>query len=145
VRLAGLALVLLVGCQLADVEDVQLRDFDYADFVDQVQPVLDELCANPSCHARAERALSIYSTRAWRANVDETYLPTELSDAELRHNYQACIVMTAEAAQPHEARLLRKSLGQQAFTYHGGGEIFADTSDRDFRVLHNWVSGGWPR
>ncbi len=132
----------LSACGSPNGGEVAVRWLDYDRFVTEIQPLLAEGCGNPSCHGRAERAFSIYSQRNWRQDPDLLYRPDPLDASELLHNYEASCVLISEADVPEETLLLRKSLGQAAGTYHGGGSIFEE-NDRSYRLLLDWVSEGW--
>lgn len=134
--------IALAACGAVDRDDVAVRWLDYDVFVTEVQPVLAEKCGNPSCHGRAERAFSIYSHRNWRQDPAALYLPDALTSDELAHNYEASCVLVSEVAAPQETLLLKKTLGNSAGIYHGGGAIF-DESDRWYRILLAWVEKGW--
>ena len=138
-----LFVLLLAGCGVPEGDDVPVRWFDYQTFVTDVQPVLADRCGNPTCHGRPERPLSIYNQLAWRADPDRTYLLEQLDETELRHNYTVSCVLSTEADEPAATLFLRKSLGDLTDTYHGGGNVFEDDSERDYRALLAWLVEGW--
>lgn len=118
---------------------------DYAEFKAEVQPVYAESCDNPSCHARPERALSLYAPMAWRLDDSRTHLLEPLSEEELMHNYVVSCMLASEADTPPETLLLRKPLGDFASTHHGGGAVFEGRSDDRYQKLEAWVAKGWGR
>lgn len=138
-----LAIALLTGCGAPEGDDRDVRWLDDDVFAADVQTILADGCGNPSCHGRADRPFSVYSPGHWRENVDDTYLPGPISARELEHNYTVSCVLVSEADVPEESLLLRKTLGEAAGVYHGGGAIFEDTTERDYRTLLQWVEGGW--
>ena len=139
-----LAVLLLCGC-VSPTDDVQrVRSFDYDSFVTDVQPILADLCGNPTCHGRIERPLSIYSALSWRADPEHTFLREELDEEELQHNFTVSSVLASETDAPEESLLLRKTLGEVAGTYHGGGVIIETTTHPDYRTMLRWVQTGWP-
>ncbi len=140
--IAFAAATLLFACEEPGSENVAVRWLDYEVFVEDVQPVLAEMCGNPSCHGRPDRAFSIYSQRNWREDPDLLFRPDELSSAELNHNYEGSCVLVSEAAGAEDTLLLKKSLGKAAGVYHGGGAVLEE-SDRSYRILLDWVKKGW--
>lgn len=131
--------VLLWGCVAPTEEEVALPRYDFERFAAEVQPVLAARCANPTCHGRPERPLSIYSPLAWRADASRTYLFEEVSEEELGHNYDVTRAMASDAPEPEQTLLLRKPMGGLASTYHGGGDIFEGETDRDYRTMLEWL------
>ena len=140
---AYVCIVLLVACGAPDQADELVQQPDFDEFSLLVQPILERQCGNPACHGALERPFSVYSERNWREDSDNLYLPVPLTENELLHNYTAACVMLSDARSPQEVLLLRKPLGDAADTYHGGGEIFVGKSDRSYRVLLDWIAGGW--
>jgi len=136
----ALGYFMAVGCVAPEDEEVVLRSYDYDRFVAEVQPILAARCANPTCHGRPERALSIYSPLAWRADSARTYLIEELGEDELEHNYDVSRALASESAAPEYCLLLRKPLGDAASTYHGGGDVFEGETDPDYRTMLDWLS-----
>ena len=136
-----LALLALPACPTEGVED--FRFFDRDRYENEVQPILAASCANPSCHGRPDRPFSLFGTRAWRENPDDVFLPTQLTDAEIEHNYTQSCAFAATGDSPESAQLLLKPLEQYAGTYHGGGVIFEGTAEEDYRVILDWVEEGW--
>jgi len=110
---------------------------DYDEFRTNVQPIYAESCSNPSCHARPERAFSLYAPLARRMDQTRTHLLEPLTDEELLHNY----VVSCVLASGSDPLLLRKPLAEHASTYHGGGAVFEGPSDARYRTLEGWVEG----
>jgi hypothetical protein len=139
VKLPKLLLLLLGGCGGVSqgVERVEMRDLEA--FVRDVEPVLEARCANPSCHGRPERPLSLYAPSARRKNPDGTYLAGPLSGDELWHNYAVSCALSA--GTPEEALLARKPLGASGGLYHGGGAVFEGPTDRGYRAIIRWLGG----
>jgi hypothetical protein len=135
----ALAALLQVSCGESAGEPQSVRWLDRDVFVDEIQPIMAERCANPSCHGRPERPLSLYSSQAYRADASRSYLREPIDDQELTHNYTACCVFAGEGWPAEDSLLLRKARGAAVDTYHGGGVIFPAASDDEFRVLLRWV------
>jgi hypothetical protein len=141
--LLGLA-ALALGCGAApESGSERVHWLDYSEFKTSVQPLLAEGCSNPSCHARPDRALSLYAPMARRIDPTRTHLPEPLTEEELMHNYVVSCVLSSEADAPADTLLLKKPLGEWADTYHGGGAVFAGPSDDRYRVLEAWVARGF--
>lgn len=115
---------------------------DYEEFRTEVQPVLAEGCSNPSCHARPERAFSLYAPLALRMDESRTHLVEPLTEAELLHNFTMSCVLSSDSYLAEETLLLRKPLAHHAKTHHGGGAIFEGKSDDRYRKLETWVASG---
>jgi hypothetical protein len=121
-----------------------VRALDPDTFRTEVQPILVARCANPTCHARPERGFSLYAPGMRRLDPALTFLrDAPLVHAEEEHNYKVSCVFAGLGARPEEALLLRKSLGEGAGTYHGGGAVFGGPSDHGYRVILRWVTNGW--
>ncbi len=143
-RWTSIAMLLLLGlaCNEPEGEVVPVHWLDYEVFVSEVQPILGDRCGNPSCHGRPERAFAIYSPLNWRADPAMTHVPEALTEDELYRNYAiSCVFVTGPDETPDEALLLGKSLGDSGGGYHGGGVVFESTSDREYRVLRQWIEG----
>lgn len=141
-RAAALFLVSLAACTVPDSDDVIVRLYDFELFQATVQPVIANSCGNPSCHGRPERAFSIFSQRNWRLDADQLYLPTPLSDEELEHNFISASLQVDDGDDLRQSLLLLKPLGDVANTYHGGGTVFADQTDRSYRAILAWIESG---
>lgn len=134
----------LVSCSTPqDTERVPL--LDRATFERDVQPVLASRCANPTCHGRPERALSVYAPLQWRADPLRTHLPEALTPQELDHNYAASCALAALPSADENALLARKPLGDAGGLYHGGGAVFDGPTDASYRTIAAWIArGGGP-
>ncbi|MBK9265252.1 MAG: hypothetical protein IPM54_36400 [Polyangiaceae bacterium] len=128
------------GCGTPDDGTVPLRWLDRDRFVSDVQPILAERCANPSCHGRPERPLSIYAPLRFRGDVSRRFLDEPLWPAEIDHNYQACVLFSTEADRPIDALLIAKPLATRR--YHGGGAVFDSEDDHDYRRILEWITDG---
>lgn len=144
-RRAVIALALLAGCVEPDEGSVPVVWLDATVFAEEIQPILGERCGNPSCHGRSDRPLAIYSPGRWRADPTRTFLPEPLTEAELAHDYAAACAFAAHDGAVDIAPLLLKPLGAGAGVYHGGGAVFAATTEPDYRALAAWIEAGWDR
>lgn len=134
------AAFLAFGCSAPENGTIPLQWLDRGVFVDTVQPILAERCANPSCHGRPERPLSIFAPLRFRSDDSRRYLDEPLARNEIDHNYMACVVFSTEAAQASEALLIAKPLAE--IRYHGGGAIFDSTDDPDYQRMLEWIADG---
>ncbi len=144
-RRFGWALLGLACSSPPESGSARVHWLDYAEFEAKVQPIYAESCSNPSCHARPERALSLYAPMARRLDESRTHLLEPLSDEEIMHNYVVSCVLASEGDAPAETLLLRKPLGDWASTHHGGGAVFDGPSDDHYRTLEAWVAEGFDR
>lgn len=137
---AALLAMGLAGCANVEPGTTELARLDRTRFELSVQPILAESCANPSCHGRPERALSLYAPRRFREDSSRTHLDEPLTSEELAHNFRAASALV----DPHaleQSPLLRKSLGERSGSYHGGGVVFDGENDDRYRTLLAWVGG----
>ncbi len=140
--LGALVAVALTGCLGPEPGASQIRAFDRDVFAASVQPILAERCANPSCHGRPDRPMSLYSPLRWRMDPDRTFLAEPLSAAELDHNFTMASVF-AIGVDPEHTLILEKPLAEAVGMYHGGGAVFEGTLDRGYRTIRAWLEGGW--
>ena len=143
---ARLALSLcLAACAPAPPGPQPLPRGDLDTFRASVQPVLDARCADPSCHGRAERPLSLFSPGRRRRDPDVTFTRTPLDDDELAANARVLAAFALEpllSGEPVDACLvLRKPLAvSRGGASHEGGELFGGTDDRDYQTLRDWLA-----
>lgn len=140
-RRAGvLLLVPLAGCTFPGEGGEPVPLHDRAVFEAEVQPILAERCANPSCHGRPERPLSTYAIGRYRADPGATYSDDPLTPDEMTHNYLVACVLGAFTERPEDAELAAKPLASPL--YHGGGKVFEDERDADHRTIVAWIAAG---
>ena len=111
---------------------------DAATFRSEVEPLLEERCANPSCHAGADRPLEIYAPLRHRLNPDNIFVDEPISDEELTLNQQraACFINDLD----HGSSLARKPLPiEEGGVGHAGGIIFPRGDDPAYLPLRAWV------
>ena len=134
-RRAGRLVVLvasLASCAPSQGE-VPIAMLDRNEFATRVQPILAERCANPSCHGRPDRPLSLYAPLRHREDPNRVFLDEPLTDAELRHNWAASCAQGEALAQ--------KPFGEPGGSYHGGGVVFDGPTDEGYRTLRAWLDG----
>lgn len=115
---------------------------DYEEFKTNVQPILAEGCSNPSCHAREERAFSLYAPMARRMDESRTHMVEPLTEEELLHNFTVSCVLSSDSSVPDQTLLLRKPLADFANTHHGGGAVFEGKADDRYKKLADWIARG---
>lgn len=140
----GVLALVAAGCSGPDAGSRPVRLGDRATFDADVQPVLAARCANPTCHGRPERALSLFAPHRYRADPARTYLDEPLTEAELAHNHLSASALATEQDRAEDSLLARKPRAEDAGTYHGGGRIFVDATERDYRTLVAWIAGALP-
>lgn len=139
-RNAVLALVLASACVDGPMWYEQATPASYAAFVDEVQPVLERHCANPSCHGLRTRPLEIYAVGQHRLDAEELHLEEPLREEELRLNFWRACGFLFEGGAPERCTLLSKPLAPRAGgSGHGGGVQFEDREEADYQTLLTWV------
>ena len=135
--LAGalLASAPLLGCAGPEPGLEPVPRPDRAAFAATVLPILIEHCANPSCHGRPERALSLFAPLKFRADPARTWLVEPLSPGEIEHDYRATAALI-DPRDPDGSLLLQKALAR---TYHGGG-VTLEAEDVPHRALRAWIA-----
>ncbi|MBA2661370.1 MAG: beta-propeller fold lactonase family protein [Bradymonadaceae bacterium] len=108
-------------------------------FVEEVQPLLLNRCANPSCHGRADRPFALFAQGAHRLQAADVFLDHDLTPAEVQGNYDR-----ARSFARDEGRgplLLQKPLAEQisGVRHRAGGDIFLTRGDPEYRALADWV------
>jgi len=136
----ALLVIALAGCANVEPGATEVARLDRVQFAATVQPILAESCANPSCHGRPERALSLYAPRRFREDPSRTYLDEPLTAEELEHNFCASSALVDPSAID-QSPLLRKSLGEKSGSHHGGGVVFDGPNDDRYRTLRVWAEG----
>ena len=108
-------------------------------FTRDVEPVLESRCAQGSCHGRPGRSLALYAPGQHREDATRTYLAEPLSAEEIRVNAVSLAIL-AEGAPPEQCEALTKPLAIAAGgLWHGGGDVFVDTTDPGYRVMLAWL------
>jgi hypothetical protein len=129
----------LLGCGPVEQEYRDAAVPDEAAFAAEVEPVLERLCANPSCHGRPERPLSVYAPRRFRADPARLFLDEPLTSDEIFANYRSASGFAQGIAAPDDSLLLRKPLGR---AYHAAGTVLFDT-DPEARAIRDWLWSAW--
>lgn len=133
------------GCVVEEPPPEALPDGDVAAFAEDVQPVVDRHCADPTCHGRPDRPLALYSPGRFRRDAARTYLIEPLSDEELAVNARSVAVFALDPEALADGLdgclVLRKPLALAAGGCgHEGGEIFLTRDDRGYRALRGWLA-----
>lgn len=98
---------------------------DQAVFVDRVVPVLDRRgCDSVACHGGQGSGELLLS-----------------GGLDLEADFNAVAAFTTPWAVDSSPLLLKPLAVAAGGVVHGGGDIFADTLDVDYRALHEWIAG----
>lgn len=136
--LAASALV-LASCAGPGPEYEPLAMGPLDSFTRDVEPVLESRCAQGSCHGRPERTLGFYAPGQYREDPARTYVAEPLSEGEVRVN-AVSLALLAAGRPPDQCEALTKPLAIAAGgEWHGGGDVFADTSDPGYRTMLAWL------
>lgn len=128
--------LLLLAC-VEGPGEAALVPVDTGAFFAEVEPVLVERCANPSCHGTAERPLEVYAVHRNRMDPDDVWL-----DGGLTAEERAANLARARGFVGPTLELARKSLDPDAGGMrHGGGAIYADATDAEYATLRDWAEG----
>lgn len=137
-RSAALVVLACAGCVPGDGGAMELAAGDAEVFRAEVEPLLEARCANPSCHGAADRPLEIFAQLKHRADPDEVFRETALTEEELHLNQlrAACFVRDME----HGSTLAKKPLPlDDGGIAHAGGVIFESADDAEYLPLRDWV------
>ncbi len=134
-----------LGCvDEADESGIPGADFDA--FVSEVQPVLDDRCANPSCHGTERRPLEIYAPSLHRADPDAIHSSSPLTDLELEANFGRSCGFLLDLDRPRDSLLLSKPLAMSAGgTAHADIVVFETDDDAEFVSMLDWVTDAFVR
>ena len=114
---------------------------DWDMWVDEVQPVLAEHCANPSCHGNVDRPLEVFAVHRHRLDPADTYLDAPLTTEELTVGYEKARAMIVPGEYADDCLLLRKPepthLG--GAPHQGGVQFEAPEYDPDYQALRVWI------
>lgn len=138
-RLAALATLAITGACAPDGGYQPMSSGDPAAFRSEVQPLLEERCANPSCHGSADRPLEIYATLRHRLDPDDIFVDEPITDEEVLLNQQraACFIGDLDHGT---SSLARKPLPvDEGGVGHEGGIIFERGDDPAYVPLVAWV------
>lgn len=138
--------LLLVACLDGPGDPVVLPDADYDAFVDDVHPVLEAGCANPSCHGSASRPFRVFAARRYRLEPAELYRATPLTDEELALDYDCAVTFLMDLESTEDCALLTKPLDPaDGGSEHRGGVQFADVEEPGYQVISAWVDDALAR
>lgn len=126
-------LLLLPGC-IGPNDSAVLGGGDSSTFFEQVEPVLTEGCANPSCHGNTERPFQVYAVHRHRLLEEDTW-----SDSALSADEHAANLETARAFAPSPWLLSRKPLDPAVGgMVHAGGVMWSDVENPDYTAVRAW-------
>lgn len=137
--LATLAALAIFGACAPDGGYQPMPSGDPATFRSEVQPLLEERCANPSCHGSTDRPLEIYATLRHRLDPDDIFVDEPITDQEVLLNQQraACFIGDLDHGT---SSLARKPLpADEGGVGHQGGIIFERGDDPAYLPLAAWV------
>ncbi len=142
-RLPIVLLMPLLGACLGGpepgLEPLHSADLDY--FGARVQPILDERCANPSCHGSSARPLEIFSIHQHRLDLSEVFMDGQLSAQEQWLNFQSARAFIQSSVATEDCALIKKPLAPNAGgAIHGGGTQYTSPTDPEILTLMQWVT-----
>lgn len=136
-----LGVCVVMGCSAPGPEEEPIEGLDRRVFQESIEPVLQQRCANPSCHGRLERPWAIYAPGRFRLDPTRVFIDEELSAREEEHNFWVSSVFAGLGGmQAKERLLIQKPLAQ--VVYHGGGVVFMGERDEAARRLLAWIEAG---
>jgi hypothetical protein len=119
-----------------------LPPLDLDGFAQEVGPILEARCANPTCHGNPDRPLSLYAVHLHRLDPADVHRDTPLTAVEVWSNYQQARAMAEPSSDPWTAPLVSKPLADRwGGGHHVGGEIFEDPYDAECAALIRWIEG----
>ena len=137
----GCAGAFLGGCVEGPGLDAPWPEGDTDRFQAEVQPVLADQCANPSCHGDVGRPLELFAVHQHRLDPTDVFLDTPLTWDELILNEERALTFIEAGADPETSPLLRKPLAVgQGGAPHAGGDQFARTDDDGYLALRAWIA-----
>jgi hypothetical protein len=149
-RGARATIAVLLGafaCQGGLHDSKPLVDLDEPYFRCHVQPVLTKSCSAFVCHGDARRFFNVFARNRLRMQGTEKDRNAPLSDKERAANFEAARAFV-DSASPDSSWLFVKPLEQSAGGYfhrgaiiYGGGNVFANRDDPDFKTLQAWAQG----
>ncbi len=136
----------LWGCQELEAPSPSLP-LDRAFFDCKVIDVVTKTCAGFRCHGDASRYYTVFTRNRLRFGGTEQERAGKLRAIESDFNFTATLAQI-DVDDPAQSLLLLKPLQQSAGGYFHrgaelfeGGDVFADSEDRDYLVLLDWVNG----
>lgn len=140
VSLASLTLV-TASCVEGPGPGIGVTHVDYERYVDEVQPIFAEHCANPSCHGTEDRPLEVYAVHRHRLDPDDVFLDAPLTSQELRLGFERTRALLVPGESASAALLVRKPLPESyGGAPHAGGVQFGDTWSEDYLTLWAWIA-----
>ncbi len=134
-----------IGCQSGLEDERPLPALDEPFFRCRVQPVLTKTCSTFACHGDARRYYNVFARNRLRAQGMEKDRNAPLSLLERASNFEAARAFVQDS-DPRASWLLLKTLEQGGYFHRGarifgGGNVFANREDPDFKVIEAWTLG----
>jgi len=137
--IAAVCAVTLAGCISGPGELAPFSDVDIERYRDEIQPILAERCANPTCHGNVRRPLRIFAVHQHRLDAELVPMDGVLDDEELGQNLRRVLAFIITAGSD-EVLLTQKPLSRAAGgVKHEGGVQFADTEELEYKTLRRWA------
>lgn len=134
-----------VACIEQSPQDLPALDEPY--FRCRVQPILDAKCSMLACHGDARRPFHTFARNRLRLDGTNVQRNLPLSTVEASINFDNTRGWV-ETSSPAASFLVLKPLDVDAGGYFhrgddlfGGGDVFLERADPDFRTLLLWVEG----
>lgn len=138
-----LALLVLVACGPSPgARPVGVGPLD--EFARSVEPVLEARCAQGGCHGRPDRPLALYAPGVYRLDPARTHLAERLSEEEIERNAIRLAALVEAPPAEHSLALTKPLAVAAGGVHHGGGDVFADESDPDYRLMLRWLRACLP-
>lgn len=141
-RRALLATVALFSVSAACIEggDDALPAASFDQFRDQVQPLFEARCANPSCHGNERRPLEIYAPLQHRREPSQLFVDGPLTSRELEINFARTCMFLAQASEASDCELVSKPLASEAGGIdHSGVVVYERLDDPELQPLLDWI------
>ncbi len=121
---------------------IVLPVLDSAVFATEVEPILEQRCANPTCHGNERRRLRVYAPGRFRRDAARLHLDEALDADELAANDASARAFAAGIVRAFDSLLISKPL---EWVTHLGGPVFVSAEDRECQSILRWLrTGGLP-
>ncbi len=132
--------VLIAGC----IDDLELQTVmltaDAERFAAEVQPILAQRCANPSCHGSADRPLELFAVHQHRLDPTDVYRDDPLTEQELSANFTRSCGFMIDLDRAMDCLLVRKPLARGAGGMgHAGGVQYSGLDEPELQVVIHWI------
>lgn len=127
------------GCLGPPIGEHPLAVGPLDEFEAQVQPLLEQECAQGGCHGRPDRPFVLYAAGAYRADPERTHLSEPLSFEETEMNAWRLAALAVPDDPRSSLSLLKPLAIEGGGIHHGGGDVFPDPDDPRYQVLLHWL------